>query len=60
MLKNINNFIANEIDIMAVDELVKCGIQKDQAVKLVTEFEFDPIQYFNENPLDDVEMELDF
>jgi hypothetical protein len=55
MLNNINNIIANEIDIMAVDDLVKSGFQKGQAVKLVTEFEFDPIQYFMDNPICDLD-----
>lgn len=60
MLNNINNIIANEIDIMAVDDLVKSGFEKGQAVKLVTEFEFDPIQYFTDNTISDLGTDMAF
>ena len=51
MLNNLSNIVANEIDIMTVDSLIQFGYAQDQAVKLVTEFEFDPLQFFAENPL---------
>jgi hypothetical protein len=60
MLNNLSNIINNEIDIMTVDDLVKSGFQKDHAVKLVTEFEFDPIEYFLQNPIADTETVTDF
>ena len=60
MINNISNIIANEIDILTVDDLVKSGYEKSQAVKMVTEFEFDPIQYFLDNDNAETELCTDF
>jgi len=46
----IRQSINNEIDIMVVDDLVKSGMSKDAAVKLVTEYEFDIVADALANP----------
>lgn len=52
-LSNITNAIIHDINSQTIDELVAIGYERDHAVKVVTEFDFDLAASVESNPVDD-------